>query len=75
MILPALLDAAARNRAFGSRGAGLFEVGHVFEKVSLPEELREAASIRLTGKIDPLGPDAEPNAESLMGVREVRESP
>ena len=72
MILPALLDAAARNRAFGSRGAGLFEVGHVFEKVSLPEELREAAlEFRLTGKIDPLGPDAEPNAESLMGVREV----
>src|SRR5215207_282911 len=71
MILPSLLDATARNRAFGSRGAGLFEVGHVFEEVSLPDELREAAlEFRLTGKIDPLGPDAEPNAESLMGVSE-----
>ena len=71
MILPSLLDATARNRAFGSRGAGLFEVGHVFDEVSLPDELREAAlEFRLTGKIDPLGPDAEPNAESLMGVSE-----
>jgi phenylalanyl-tRNA synthetase beta chain len=66
MILPGLLDATARNRAFGSRGAGLFEVGHVFEKVSLPNELREAAlRFRLTGEVVD-GVDAY----RLMGVRE-----
>ena len=57
MILPALLDAAARNRAFGSRGAGLFEVGHVFEKLSLPDELREPAlEFRLVGQDRPSRP-------------------
>lgn len=66
MILPGLLDATARNRAFGSRGAGLFEVGHVFEKASLPNELREAAlKFRLTGEVAD-GVDAS----LLMGVRE-----
>ena len=70
-ILPGLLDAAARNRSFGARGVGLFEVGHVFEPYPPPEELREAAlRFRMTGEISRLGPDAEPNMESLMGVRE-----
>ena len=70
-ILPGLLDAAARNRSFGARGVGLFEVGHVFEPYPLPEGLRETAlRFRMTGEISRLGPDAEPNMESLMGVRE-----
>ena len=70
-ILPGLLDAAARNRAFGARGVGLFEVGHVFEPHPPPEGLREnALRFRITGESDPLGPDAGPSAESLMGVRE-----
>jgi phenylalanyl-tRNA synthetase beta chain len=70
-ILPGLLDAVARNRSFGARGAGLFEVGHVFEPHPPPEGLRETAlRFRVTGEIDDLGPDAEPNMDSLMGVRE-----
>ena len=71
-ILPGLLDAVARNRSFGARGAGLFEVGNVFEPDTVPEGLREAAiRFRLAGETDNLGPDAEPNAESLMGVQEI----
>ncbi len=42
-VLPGLLDAAARNGAFGARGAGLFEVGTVFEGEALAENEREAA--------------------------------
>ena len=71
-ILPGLLDAVARNRSFGARGAGLFEVGNVFEAHPPPEGLREAAiRFRITGETDRLGPDAEPNIDSLMGVREI----
>jgi phenylalanyl-tRNA synthetase beta chain len=66
LILPGLLDAVARNRTFGARGAGLFEVGHVF----LPEPLRKnlqaaALRFRMTGELD----DGE-KATRLMGVRE-----
>ncbi len=65
-LLPGLLDAAARNRAFGARGGGLFEVGHVFVPEPSPEELPEAAlRFRMTGELD--------NGEEttrLMGVRE-----
>jgi phenylalanyl-tRNA synthetase beta chain len=65
-ILPGLLDAAARNRAFGARGVGLFEVGHVFEAAPPMEEQREAAlRFRMTGELD----GGEENAW-LMGVRE-----
>jgi phenylalanyl-tRNA synthetase beta chain len=72
IILPGLLDAAARNRSFGVRGVGLFEVGNVFEAHPPPEGLQETAiRFRLTGTVDSLGPDAEPNADSLMGVREA----
>jgi len=71
-ILPGLLDAVARNRSFGARGAGLFEVGNVFESHPPPDGLREAAiRFRITGETDRLGPDAEPNIDSLMGVREI----
>jgi phenylalanyl-tRNA synthetase beta chain len=71
-LLPGLLDAVARNRSFGSRGAGLFEVGNVFEPDPAPEGLREAAiRFRMTGETDWLGPDAEANKHSLMGVREI----
>ena len=71
-ILPGLLDAVARNRSFGARGAGLFEAGNVFEPHPPPEGLREAAiRFRITGETDRIGPDAEPNIESLMGVREI----
>jgi phenylalanyl-tRNA synthetase beta chain len=63
-ILPGLLDAAARNRAFGARGGGLFEVGHVFEGEPPTEELREAAlRFRMTG-------ERGEETVRLMGVRE-----
>ncbi len=66
MILPGLLDAMARNRAFGARGGGLFEVGHVYVPQPLPAELRETAlSFRITGELD----DGE-EATRLMGVVE-----
>ncbi len=70
-VLPGLLDAAARNRTFGARGGGLFEVGRVFAPEPPPKGLREAAlRFRMTGQVGALGPDAEPNKASLMGVRE-----
>jgi phenylalanyl-tRNA synthetase beta chain len=65
-ILPGLLDAAARNRAFGARGGGMFEVGHVFEGEPPTEELREAAlRFRMTGEVE-----GEEEPDRLMGVRE-----
>jgi phenylalanyl-tRNA synthetase beta chain len=65
-ILPGLLDAAARNRAFGARGGRLFEVGHVFIPDPPPEELREATlRFRMTGELD-----GDEDAIRLMGVRE-----
>jgi phenylalanyl-tRNA synthetase beta chain len=70
-ILPGLLDAAARNKTFGVRGGALFEVGRVFAPDAPPEALRKVAmEFRMTGRVDALGPDAEPNKASLMGVRE-----
>jgi phenylalanyl-tRNA synthetase beta chain len=42
-LLPGLLDAAARNRAFGVRGGALFEVGNVFHVAEIPEPLRPHA--------------------------------
>ena len=70
-ILPGLLDAAARNKTFGVRGGALFEVGRVFAPDPPPEALQEAAiEFRMTGTVEALGPDAEPNRDSLMGVRE-----
>ena len=66
LILPGLLDAMSRNRAFGTPGGGLFEVGHVFVPQAPPEESREAAlSFRVTGELDDGG-----EAARLMGVRE-----
>jgi phenylalanyl-tRNA synthetase beta chain len=68
-LLPGLLDAAARNRAFGARGGALFEVGHVFEPRAQPEGSREyALRYRLHGETG--GPDAEIPAELLVGVEE-----
>ena len=70
-ILPGLLDAVARNRTFGVRGGAVFEVGRVFAPDPPPEGLRDAAlEFRFTGNVGALGPDAEPNKESLMGVSE-----
>jgi phenylalanyl-tRNA synthetase beta chain len=64
-ILPGLLDAAARNRAFGAEGGGLFELGHVFAAEAPPEDLVEAAlRFRMAGELG--GEDAA----RLMGVRE-----
>jgi phenylalanyl-tRNA synthetase beta chain len=64
-ILPGLLDAAARNRAFGARGGALFELGHVFFADPPPDDLRDAAlRFRMTGEI------GEQDADRLMGVRE-----
>jgi phenylalanyl-tRNA synthetase beta chain len=67
MLLPGLLDAAARNRSFGARGGALFEVGHVFEPKEQPPKLRETAlRYRLLG-------DTEGNipTDLLMGVSEA----
>jgi phenylalanyl-tRNA synthetase beta chain len=64
-ILPGLLDAAARNRAFGARGGALFELGHVFIADPPPGELRDAAlGFRMRGEIEGQDP------ARLMGVRE-----
>jgi phenylalanyl-tRNA synthetase beta chain len=64
-LLPGLLDAAARNRAFGAEGASVFELGHVFAAAAPPEDLVEAAlRFRMAGELD--GEDAA----RLMGVRE-----
>ena len=63
-IVPGLLDAAARNRAFGASGGGLFEVGHVFEEIPLDPSAR-ALDYRLTGN----NPDGE-DETALVGVRE-----
>ncbi len=66
-ILPGLLDAAARNRAFGERGASLFELGTTFFSAPPPDDKRDAAlRFRMTGD---LGGEAE---TQLMGVREER---
>ena len=64
MLLPSLLDAAARNRSFGSRGGALFEVGRVFEPDPPPEERRDAAiHFRMTGRSDG-------DAGLLVGMKE-----
>lgn len=42
-LLPGLLDAAARNRAFGARGGAIFEVGHVFRPAVSGEIPHETA--------------------------------
>ena len=70
-ILPGLLDAAARNKTFGVPGGAIFEVGRVFRPDPPPAGLRDVAlRFRATGAVDGLGPDAEPNKDVLMGVRE-----
>jgi phenylalanyl-tRNA synthetase beta chain len=64
-ILPGLLDATARNRAFGARGGALFELGHVFFADPPPDDLGDAARrFRMTGEI------GEQDAARLMGVQE-----
>lgn len=64
-LLPGLLDAASRNRAFGSRGIALFEVGHAFDGKQ-PEDKETAVQFRLTGAV------ANPEqASALMGVEET----
>nr|MDP9486725.1 phenylalanine--tRNA ligase subunit beta [Actinomycetota bacterium] len=64
-LLPGLLDAAARNRAFGAEGGGLFELGHVFAADVPPEDLLDAAlRFRLAGELD------GEEETRLLGVRE-----
>jgi phenylalanyl-tRNA synthetase beta chain len=64
-ILPGLLDAAARNRAFGAEGGGLFELGHVFAADAPPDDLAEAAlRFRMVGE------HGGAEDSRLMGVRE-----
>jgi phenylalanyl-tRNA synthetase beta chain len=65
-ILPGLLDAMARNRAFGARGGVLFEVGNVFFADVPRDDLREAAlRFRMSGEL------SGEEADRLMGVREA----
>ena len=65
-MLPGLLDATARNRAFGARGGALFELGSVFFPDVPQDDLREAAlRFRMTGELD------AQDADRLMGVREA----
>ncbi|MGH3086168.1 MAG: phenylalanine--tRNA ligase subunit beta, partial [Rubrobacteraceae bacterium] len=62
-MLPGLLDATSRNRAFGAPGNGIFEVGHVFTPTETPD--RDAAlRFRARGE---KGGNSEPE---LMGVSE-----
>jgi phenylalanyl-tRNA synthetase beta chain len=64
-MLPGLIDAAARNRSFGARGVGLFELGTVFAADALPDGVREVAlRFRMTGEA------GEQDTGRLMGVRE-----
>jgi phenylalanyl-tRNA synthetase beta chain len=64
-ILPGLLDAAARNRAFGARGVSLFELGTIFFADPPLNDMRDVAlRFRMTGD---LGGEEE---DQLMGVRE-----
>jgi phenylalanyl-tRNA synthetase beta chain len=66
-LLPGLLDAAARNRAFGARGGALFEVGHVFEPREQSPKMAEAAlRFRMTGELD-----GDVPTDVLMGLAEV----
>ncbi|HEX6710493.1 MAG TPA: phenylalanine--tRNA ligase subunit beta [Rubrobacter sp.] len=79
-ILPGLLDAVARNRAFGARGGALFELGHVYHADPPPDDLRDAAlEFRMTGAIDQERVAAigaieqlgdRDSTSTLMGVRE-----
>jgi phenylalanyl-tRNA synthetase beta chain len=62
-MLPGLLDASARNRAFGARGVGLFELGNVFF-ADPPRDDSVARRFRMTGEAGEQDPDR------LMGVRE-----
>jgi phenylalanyl-tRNA synthetase beta chain len=65
-MLPGLLDATARNRAFGARGGALFELGSVFFADVPQDDLREAAlRFRMTGEHD------VKDTGGLMGVREA----
>ena len=71
LILPGLLDAAARNRSFGVRGGALFEVGRIFESDPPPEELREAAiHFRATGRVSVDGGDGADSPDQLLGVHQ-----
>ncbi|ABG04270.1 phenylalanyl-tRNA synthetase beta subunit [Rubrobacter xylanophilus DSM 9941] len=63
-MLPGLLDAAARNRAFGASGGGIFEVGHVFLPVPVADG-EAARRFREAGERP--GGVGEPE---LTGVRE-----
>jgi phenylalanyl-tRNA synthetase beta chain len=62
-MLPGLLDAAARNKSFGARGVGLFELGSVFF-ADPPADDVAARRFRMTGEV------GEQSADRLMGVRE-----
>lgn len=51
MLLPGLLDAAARNKAFSSHGGAFFEIGRVFAHNPIPQEMEEIAlTYRLQGE-------------------------
>ena len=64
-MLPGLLDATARNRAFGARGGALFELGNVFfADVPRDDLLETALQFRMTGEA------GAHDASGLMGVRE-----
>jgi phenylalanyl-tRNA synthetase beta chain len=62
-MLPGLLDAAARNKSFGTAGVGLFELGSVFFADPPPDGVA-ARRFRMTGEV------GEQGADGLMGVRE-----
>jgi phenylalanyl-tRNA synthetase beta chain len=71
-LLPSLLDAAARNRAFGARGGAFFEVGRTYDPIPPPEGPREAVMrFRLAGEVG-RGPDGVLDERALMGVSETQ---
>ena len=64
ILLPGLLDAAARNRAHGSRGGAMFEIGRTFDAAPPGEgEREEALRFRMTG-------EGGLEAQRLMGISE-----
>lgn len=65
-LLSGLLDAVARNRAFGSRGGGLFEVGRVYKKSPETAHPESSTAFRMRG--ERTGDEPEP---SLTGVAET----
>lgn len=65
-LLPGLLDAVVRNRAFGAPGGGIFEVGNVYRRSGREATSETSRAFRLRG--ERAGDEPE---EALTGVVEL----